>query len=388
MKSVAVVQARMGSSRLPGKVLMPLVGQPVLWHIVHRLRKCAALDEFVIATSTEPTDDPIEEFCAEHGVRCVRGPEDDVLARFGIAAEATEAEIIIRITGDAPLIDPTLIDRWIVALRESGADVVVQLPRAPTIIEGIDSLSRSALDLLLREHADHPVAREHVTAYFKRHPEAARTTFIPADPAHFFRGARVSLDTPADFEFLERVHVELDAAAGEVDVSALVRLLEQQPELLEINGHIHQKAMDERSWRTVILCGDETDELEACLGLGDALRDRFGVGVTFASGPGAAGALRAARAAIPVEERPEQADGVRWLDELVRRLAPDALVIDGRSGLEQDDLAALCAVDRVIAVLDGCTPPPIDADLVLDLGSDPLDSARALVEAHDRRLRA
>src|SRR5579871_824575 len=95
---VAIVQARMGSTRLPGKVLRPIAGRPLLWHVVHRLKRCRSLDSIVIATSTNPRDDAIESFCREQTISVVRGPEDDVLARFALAAETAAADVIVRVS--------------------------------------------------------------------------------------------------------------------------------------------------------------------------------------------------------------------------------------------------------------------------------------------------
>ncbi len=110
LRIVAVIQARMGSTRLPGKVLKPIAGQPLLWHIVHRLRRSQFIEQIAIATSTNPRDDAIVEFGREHGVPVVRGPEDDVLARFARAAELLDADIIVRVSSDAPFVDAGFID--------------------------------------------------------------------------------------------------------------------------------------------------------------------------------------------------------------------------------------------------------------------------------------
>src|SRR6201986_3632439 len=101
----AVIQARMGSTRLPGKVLRPIAGAPLLWHIVHRLKKSHLIEDVVVATTTNPLDDALVTFGREHNVTVVRGPEYDVLARFALAAEASDADIVVRVSSDAPFID-------------------------------------------------------------------------------------------------------------------------------------------------------------------------------------------------------------------------------------------------------------------------------------------
>src|SRR5262249_50450486 len=116
---VAVIQARMGSSRLPGKVLMPVARKPLLWHILHRLGQCRTVDRVVVATSTDPRDDALQQFCAQQGVTCIRGPLQNVLERYRLAAIATGAQTLLRVTGDSPLIDPGLIDYLVSGLGDA-----------------------------------------------------------------------------------------------------------------------------------------------------------------------------------------------------------------------------------------------------------------------------
>jgi spore coat polysaccharide biosynthesis protein SpsF len=121
---LAIIQARMGSSRLPGKVLLDLAGRPVLWHAVSRVRKARQVDQVLVATTDQPSDEPIRRFCAEQKVPCFGGSEQDVLDRFVQAARfagATESDAIVRITADCPLIDPTVIDQVVAAYRQVGA---------------------------------------------------------------------------------------------------------------------------------------------------------------------------------------------------------------------------------------------------------------------------
>ncbi|MEJ7743629.1 MAG: NTP transferase domain-containing protein [Nocardioidaceae bacterium] len=122
MRVIAVVQARMGSSRLPGKVLLDLDGLPVLGWVLRALEAARGVDAIVVATSTLPGDDPIERYAAEVGVSCVRGSEDDVLARFAMALECHPADAVVRLTADCPLLDPALIDQ--VVSRLAGRSVL------------------------------------------------------------------------------------------------------------------------------------------------------------------------------------------------------------------------------------------------------------------------
>src|SRR5258708_33467510 len=210
---VAVVQARMGSSRLPGKVLMPVAGKPILWHILHRLGQCRSVDTIAVATSTDPLDDAIEQFCSETGVICVRGPLQNVLERYRLAAAKTGAQTLLRVTGDAPLIDPGLIDYLVSGM--AGADFVQFEAGALCAHEGVDVFSRKALDWLVTHAGDDEIAREHVTSYFKRSPDQVRTVYLPAYPPLARRPERISVDTPEDMDFLRAVYDRLAAPPAE-----------------------------------------------------------------------------------------------------------------------------------------------------------------------------
>ncbi|NQV22208.1 MAG: NTP transferase domain-containing protein, partial [Rhodospirillales bacterium] len=266
MTVAAIIQARMGSSRLPGKVLRMLAGKPVLWHIVHRLRKSTRIDRIAIATTTDTADDPIEAFARAEGVTVVRGPEDDVLARFAIAADVLEADVILRVTGDAPLVDPKVADQLIRALEDADADYATYAPEGIAIDEGFSPLSRRALERLCEVAPDDPVAREHVTAYFKEHPDFGRVATITPPSARAF-DARLSVDTPADLEFLEAVYRELCAAPGDADVKQVVALLRQRPDLVAINQYVHQKGAREEGISVLIRCDGGAE-----LGLGHVVR--------------------------------------------------------------------------------------------------------------------
>src|SRR5258708_5943747 len=138
---VAIVQARMNSSRLPGKVLRPIAGKPLLWHVVHRLRRCRTIADLAIASSTDPGDDAIAEFCREQGIVCIRGSESNVLARYALAAVETGADIVVRVTGDAPFVDPDFIDYFVTTLIEQQGDYVKLAPGVRCAHDGVDPLT-------------------------------------------------------------------------------------------------------------------------------------------------------------------------------------------------------------------------------------------------------
>jgi len=134
---VGIIQARMTSTRFPGKVLAEVAGHPVLWHVVHRARQVGFLDAVIVATTREASDDPLADFCEKEGIPCFRGSEDDVLDRYFQVAKEIGARVIVRITADCPLIDPGGIDRVIEVFLEGCYDYVCNtLP--PTFPDGLD----------------------------------------------------------------------------------------------------------------------------------------------------------------------------------------------------------------------------------------------------------
>src|SRR5262249_12160461 len=172
MRTVAIVQARMGSSRLPGKVLQDLGGEPMLARVLSRLGRSRTLDEVVVATTTEPADDILERFCQERGRPCFRGSEHDVLDRYYKAATAERAAVVVRITSDCPLIEPAIVDRVVAEFqeRQPGIDYASNVLPRRTYPRGLDTevMSFAALDRAW--HEDHvPASREHVTPYIYRH---------------------------------------------------------------------------------------------------------------------------------------------------------------------------------------------------------------------------
>ncbi|MBM3863944.1 MAG: hypothetical protein FJ385_08380 [Verrucomicrobia bacterium] len=242
MKTLVVIQARMGSTRLPGKVLMPLAGKPALEHVVERVRAAREANQFVIATSTLPADDAVAECCAARGWPCVRGSEDDVLDRFLTALERHPAEIVVRITGDCPLTDPAMIDELVSALKNDprGLDYIsnTQLPRKIPHGLDVEVMRADALQRAGREAAACE-EREHVTPYLYRNP--ARFSLGRIDPPVDLSAHRWTLDTPDDHALLERVLLALPPGAFRWQDT--LEVLEKHPEWLSINSTVTQKTL-------------------------------------------------------------------------------------------------------------------------------------------------
>ncbi len=238
MKVVAIIQARMGSTRLPGKVLKDLCGETVLARVVNRTRRATLLNEVVVATSVQPTDDAIVQECGRLSVACFRGDEADVLDRYYRAAEKFSADAIVRITSDCPLIDPEVSDKTIRAFLERHPDY------ASNVLErryprGLDTevMTFAALESARRDARD-PYQREHVTPFLYQHPERFRLVSVTGDRdySHY----RWTLDTLEDLEFLRAVY-ERGAEASDPAWQDVLRILEGEPDLAAINEHVKQK---------------------------------------------------------------------------------------------------------------------------------------------------
>ena len=204
---LAILQARMSSTRLPGKVLRPILGKPMLGRQIERLRRARGLGGLMVATSTDPGDDAIAAYCATIGADCWRGPLDDVRARFfGALAAAGSPRSFVRLTADCPLADPALIDRCIESHTETGADYTYT-SKGWTFPKGLDVeiVETAALDRAARD-SDDAYDREHVTPYIYHHPERFKLNALTRDPPARWRW---TVDTPEDFTFVTAVYEAL-----------------------------------------------------------------------------------------------------------------------------------------------------------------------------------
>lgn len=368
---VAVVQARMGSTRLPGKVLKPIAGKPLLWHVVHRLKKSRSVRDIVITTSTNVLDDAIVEFCRLNAIEVVRGREFDVLSRFARAAEITDAEIVVRVCADAPFIDPGYIDHLVEALVTQGGDFVQLEEGAVTAHEGVDVFSRRGLDKLMMDASGDPVAREHVAGYFRLHMDFVPVVRAAPYPALAKDAGRLTVDTPDDLTFAEAVHARLEAKAGEASLADLLVLLEREPSLRQINAHVKQKAIAPQGGLALIRCSaggaDGMNRVRRAIALARALRDREGIGAAFAV-TGTDAALR------PIREAGFEAECVAPGNLTGTMSTPDIVVIDGGQDLSPADLAAMpAAVKAVVEDVSGCRLAADFAYYPPYLGAETLD---------------
>ena len=238
MTTIATIEARMTSSRLPGKVLLPCQGKPMLELMVERLRQVPSLDGIVIATTVNATDDPVEKLAADLGVGCWRGSEDDVLSRVLDGAQAFKADVIVETTGDCPLIDPATVENCIQRYRELGVDYLSNvLERSFPIGMDTQVFATSVLADVARRTAD-PVDREHVSLYIYRHPELYRLANVAAPPHQFDPELRLTLDTPQDLQVIERIFDALYPANPRFGLDDILAVLKANPPWRDINNHV------------------------------------------------------------------------------------------------------------------------------------------------------
>jgi spore coat polysaccharide biosynthesis protein SpsF len=241
-KKIASVEARMGSSRLPGKVLIDIEGKPAIERLFERLLKAKSLDGVILATSTSPLDDPLENWANKFGVPCFRGSEDDVLNRVVMAHKKMESDLIIEITGDCTLVDPKVIDTGVSAFLDGGYDIVSNTWKGSYPM-GVDVqvFPFKSLEEVERTIKDESV-REHVSLYFYEHPEKYKLLNLIA-PENIRRPElRFQLDYQEDLDFIRTVYSKLEPEFGPFfGTEEVVDLLNREPEIVKINQHCTEK---------------------------------------------------------------------------------------------------------------------------------------------------
>lgn len=239
--TVATIEARMSSTRLPGKVLLPAAGKSLLEHLIERLRRAKGLDQIVVATTDNDIDGPIVQLARRLKVGCFRGSEDDVLSRVLGAAQALRADVIVEITGDCPLIDPAIVEFCIKRYFEAGVDYVSNVlePSYPigmnTQVFATDTLKE--VDRLTHDPSD----REHVSLYIYSHPAKYKLLNLSAPPQHTRPKVRLTLDTAEDYRVIKAIFEALYPLKRGFGLNDILAFLDAHPEIAAINAGVQQK---------------------------------------------------------------------------------------------------------------------------------------------------
>ncbi|HLK37719.1 MAG TPA: glycosyltransferase family protein [Polyangiaceae bacterium] len=241
-RTIAIIQARVGSSRLPSKVLADIGGRTMLDRVVARVRRARRIDEVVVATTSQPADDAVAEECERIRAPTFRGSEQDVLDRYYKAAAAFEAGSVVRITSDCPLIDPGVVDQVVAEFVMSGSDyasnsLVASYPR------GLDTevMTMSALSTAW-SLATQPYERVHVTPYLYQHPARFRLRNVAYEED--LSTHRWTVDTPDDLALVRRIYERLGNRVDVVWTDALA-VVRGDPAISALNAHVRQKALEE-----------------------------------------------------------------------------------------------------------------------------------------------
>ncbi|MFB6198452.1 MAG: cytidylyltransferase domain-containing protein [Halobacteriaceae archaeon] len=241
-RTVAIIQARMGSTRLPEKVLMDIGPEPMLWHIYERARHASLIDDVVVATSEKPSDDEVKEFCEDRSIPCYRGSERDVLDRYYQTAKVYDANTVVRITADCPFLSPAVTDRVVRTFHKTNVDYVSNTIEY-THPDGLDVevFPFSVLETTWKE-AQRPDEREHVTVYIRESGKfsAKNVENVVDSSTYSFTEAntilRWTVDYPEDLEFVRTVYDHLTEHGHWIfDQISVLELLERNPDLREIN---------------------------------------------------------------------------------------------------------------------------------------------------------
>jgi len=245
-KTIAIVQARMSSTRLPGKVLKPLAGLPVIWHIHNRLTQCKLIDRIVVATSTHETDDELARYCEENGIECYRGSLDDVLSRFlSILKKYPEYSYVARITGDCPLIHPQFIDNQITALSKYDGDVTWCGNIGSAFVgQGVHSVGSI---FLAEKNSTDPRDRMDAAGgiYLARNPQYFRIVELCPPANMVVENLRLTIDEEKDYDLFSKIFDLLWHKNNWIELGDVLALLKQFPDLGEINNDIPNSELNQ-----------------------------------------------------------------------------------------------------------------------------------------------
>ncbi|MEK4181191.1 glycosyltransferase family protein [Aeribacillus sp. FSL K6-1121] len=243
MKVAAIIQARMGSTRLPGKILKKVLDKTLLEYQIERVKRAKSIDEIIIATTTKESDDQIVQLCQQLSIPYYRGSEEDVLSRYFEAATQFNADVIVRLTSDCPIIDPNVIDKVVTHYLENKDRYdYVSNTLTRTYPRGLDTevMSYKALKRA-HEEAKELMYREHVTAYIYHHPDQFRLCNVSNEKDESKH--RWTVDTEEDFHLIKNILEMLYPTKPLFTFEDVIQILRSKPEWVQINAHIEQKKL-------------------------------------------------------------------------------------------------------------------------------------------------
>ncbi|MHA2149264.1 MAG: cytidylyltransferase domain-containing protein [Candidatus Kariarchaeaceae archaeon] len=251
---VAIIQARMGSSRLPGKPLEQIGEWSLIELVLNRVRKSTKVDQVVLATSTNSIDTPLANHVKALGFHVHRGSEDDVLSRFYDAAKTFDSDVVVRITGDCPLVSPVLIDHAVGKFVEEGVDYLslsIGEEKKIAYPRGLDvEVTTYKALTIAAENATKPYEREHVMPYLYTHSDTFSTFYLDPEPIFSRPNYRLCVDTQKDLELILRIYHHFKERFISTDFKELIEFLDTNPEIALINRDVKQKHFAEFDDRT------------------------------------------------------------------------------------------------------------------------------------------
>jgi len=232
---LAVIQAKMNSSRLSGKVMLPLLGKPVIYRIYERLNFSKKLDEICISTSTDPSDDPIAKYAKENGIKCFRGSNRNVVDRHLSAAKLFNADVIVRITADCPVIDPTIVDELLEIYNKNPLVDFLSNTKVRTYPVGLDVevIPKKTLESLMKISESQEFYEFFISNYIYKHPKDFTSIGIQLKNPNVLRW---TLDYPEDYEFIQKIYSKLYKSGQIFLMNDIFGLLQKNPELIKINS--------------------------------------------------------------------------------------------------------------------------------------------------------
>lgn len=238
--NLLIIQAHMGSTRLPGKIMRKICGKEVLLHVYNRCKKANLVDKIIIATSDKEENQEIEDFCNLHNIECFRGAESDVLDRYYNCAKKYEPNVVIRVTSDCPLLEPKLIDYWIQNIVKDGVEFVEEEKSIFTGF-GLDIFTYKAL-LKMKKNATTDKQKEHVVGYYYDNKEKFTHKIYPLNDelSYLYRTYRLTLDTKEDFQLIKTLY-EKFYKNDYVELKDVMFYLDNNKHVLDINKNIRQK---------------------------------------------------------------------------------------------------------------------------------------------------